>query len=681
MRQPTIWLQLLCYLCSGLLFVPTFAQKKGLDLSNFDKSVRPQDDFYMFVNGGWMKKTEIPASESRWGVFNEIEERNRKILLEILNDALKKAEKAPAGSPIQLVGDLYASAMDSLTIEQLGKKPIEPELARLDNLKSKDEIVMTWATHAKMGISTPLGLGISPDAKNSRKYAVYLGVSGIGLPNRSYYLEETPRFVKIREEYLQHIAKMLELIGINSESAKKNAERIYSIEKRLAEAARTPVENRNPQKRYNKKSIDDLKQMTFNINWDNFINALDFKELDSVIVAAPETVAMLDRALGDFSLQDWISYSKWKVVSSMAPYLSHAFVAENFRFNSGILAGIQVMQPRWRRMMRLVDNSLGDALGQMYVERAFKPEAKQRMAEMIENLKQAMADRIKSRPWMSEETKQKALAKLQAIVPKIGYPDKWKDYKVMGLEIKRNDFYGNLLRIREVSRKEMMDRWGKPVDRTLWGMTPPTVNAYYSPLNNEIVFPAGILQPPFFDPDLDDAINYGAIGAVIGHELSHGFDDQGSQYDAEGNLKNWWTKEDRTKFEALTGMLVEQFNNYTVLDTVKVNGKLTLGENIADLGGLAIAYAALEKAWAKKGKPKPIDGFTAEQRFFIGWATAWRTKARDEAILNLIKTDPHSPGYYRAIGPISNMEAFFKAFNVKEGDKMRRPKDKLIEIW
>ncbi len=499
------------------------------------------------------------------------------------------------------------------------------------------------------------------------------------MPNRSYYMEKTPRMQKIREEFMKHLTTMFVLAGESEGTAKQNADIIFALEKRMAEAQRTNVENRNPQKRYNKLTIADLKQMTFNINWDKYLGALNFEKVETVIVGQPEYVAMLDRMIGDFSMDEWKVFLRWKVLSSTAEYLSTPFVNEDFRFSRTVLNGVKEMQPRWRRILALVDRSVGDAMGQMFVARAFTPETKQRMSEMIENIREAFVERINTRTWMSAETKQQAIKKLNAIVYKIGYPDKWKDYK--GLEIKADDFVGNVLRSRQFARKEMMDQYGKPVDRTRWGMTPPTVNAYYSPQFNEIAFPAGILQPPFFDVKFDDAMNYGAIGGVIGHELSHGFDDSGSQFDADGNLKNWWTESDRKQFEKRADALVEQFNGFKVLDSIGVNGRLTLGENIGDLGGLTIAYAAIEKAWAKKGKPKNQDGFTPEQRFFIGWGIGWRAKYRDEALLNQIKTDPHSPPYFRVNGPLSNMPAFYKAFSVKQGDKMFRTDDNRVEIW
>ncbi len=669
----------------ALAFVGTFsssafAQQKGsFDMNNFDATVRPQDDFFMYANGGWMKKTKIPDNELRWGAFNEIGDRNRAILREIVESSAAKSAKAAKGSATQLIGDMFASGMDSARIEALGKKPLEPMFEALQGIKSKEDIVMMIAALQTKSVGTVLGVFVGPDAKNSTANTVQLGAGGLSLPSRSYYLETSPRITKIREEFLVHMEKMFQMIGEDSATSKRSAQAVMAIEKRFAEAQRTAVENRNPQKRYNKKSLADLRQMTFNINWEKYFETVGLKGIDTVLVGQPEFIATVDRAVGDFTTEEWKTYFKWHITSTFAPFLASNLEKEDFRFFSTILNGVKEQQPRWRRVLGTVDGGLSDALGELYVAKAFTPEAKKRMAEMIENIREAFAERIRTRAWMSEETKPQALRKLNAIMYKIGYPDKWRKYE--GVEIKADDFVGNFLRVRAFARKEMLDKYGKPVDKTEWGMTPPTVNAYYSPVKNEIVFPAGILQPPLFEITMDDAVNYGAIGGVIGHELSHGFDDQGSQFDAEGNLKNWWSADDKKKFGERTQVVVSQFSNFTVLDSVKVNGELTLGENIGDLGGLTIAYAALEKSWAKKGKPKNIDNFTPEQRFFLGWATGWRAKMRDEALLNQIKTDPHSPAYFRVNGPLMNMPSFINAFGIKQGDKMFIPVEKRAEIW
>lgn len=649
-----------------------FAQKVETD-----KSVKPQEDFYKFANGLWLKKTEIPASENRWGSFNELGDNNRKIVKEILEKSAANT-KASKGSLEQMIGDLFASGMDSVKRDQQGIQPIQNELDMINQIKNSDDVYKTIARHQVLGISTVFSFFVGADAKNSKMNIIQMGQGGTSLPDRSYYLENNERFEKYRKEYLSHISKMFELSGEKSENASRYAQIILKMETRMAESQRSRVDLRNPQKRYNKLSLEQLGQMTFNIDWKKYFESLNLpKAPETLIVGQPEYLAMADRMIKDIGVEEWKIYFKWKTLRSAAPILTNELEKENFRFNGTILSGTKEMQPRWRRISQVVDGSLGDALGQLYVQKAYPAKAKAKMAEMIENIREAFADRIKSLSWMGEETKQQALKKLNAIVYKIGHTEKWKDYA--GVEIKRDDFFGNLKRIREYDYKRILARIDQAVDKTEWGMTPPTVNAYYSPTNNEIVFPAGILQPPFFDFNADDALNYGGIGAVIGHEITHGFDDQGSQYDAEGNLKMWWTKEDRSKFEALANKLVEQYNSYTVLDTVHLNGRLTLGENIADLGGLTIAYDALQRSFKKNGRPKNIDGMTPEQRFFYSWARIWKQKARNETSLQLVKTDPHSPGEYRANGVVSNMPAFFEAFGIKEGDKMKNKE--VLSIW
>jgi putative endopeptidase len=654
------------------------ASAQGLYLQYFDKSVRPQDDFFQFVNGGWLQKAEIPASESAWGGFAELQENNQKILREILEEAIKKTGKTQ-GSNWQLVGDMYASGMDTNLIEKLGIEPLQAELNAINQIKNNDDLLKGMARLQRLSVPLVLGFGVRPDSKNSQMNAVYLSQGGTSLPDRSYYLENNERFEKIRQAYIAHIAKMFELSGETAENSKKIADKIFKIEYRFAEAQRARVDLRNPQKGYNKRSLEELNLMVFNLDWKKYFEYLGAPQITEVIVGQPEFVAMFDRMLKDVSIDDWKGFLKWKLMSSNAAFLSKNFEMENFKFFSMTLNGVKEMRPRWKRILQVVDGSLGQALGQLYVERAFPPQAKARMMEMIANIREALAARIQQYDWMSQETKNQAIIKLNAIVAKIGYPEKWRDFS--SVNIKANDYVGNLLRIREFNYLFNLAKIGQPVDKSDFGMSPPTVNAYYSPVQNEIAFPAGILQPPFFDFKADDAVNYGAIGMVIGHEITHGFDDQGSQYDAEGNLKMWWTKDDRSKFEGLANRVVEQYNNYTVLDSVRVNGRLTLGENIADIGGLTIAFEALKRQYEKKGRPKNKDGFTPEQRFFLGFAQIWRAKYRNEAMLQRIKTDTHSPGQYRVKGTLANNPEFQKAFGVKPGDKMYVAPEKMIIIW
>jgi putative endopeptidase len=658
----------------GLFLIP-FGVKAQLEMDNFDKSVKANDDFYHHVNGTWIKNTEIPATEGRWASFSEIMERNRTILKEICEK--EAAAQHKKGTEEQFVGDLYYSAMDSVTINKLGFDAIKEEYNKLDEIKTVEDITHTIAQYQKWGLSTPFYFFVNPDPKNSKIYAAQMWQGGTSLPSRSYYLDENPRFEKIREAFVEHITNMFKLAGLDEEKAKANANTVFEMEKRFASAQRTPVQNRNPEKNYNKMTLEDLSKMTFNIDWKDYLETRGATQAEYIIVNQPEFIAMFDRMLGDFSPEEWATWFKWKMISNTSDYMSEEFVNEDFNFFQKTLRGIEEINPRWKRMQRVVDGNLGEPLGKLFVAKTFPPEAKDRMVVMIENLRSAFRVRIKNLDWMSEETKQEALKKLDAINYKIGYPDEWKDYT--GLEISRDDLIGNLRSINAFDNDYQLNRIGKEVDPNEWGMSPPTVNAYYSPTRNEIVFPAGILQPPFFDFYADDALNYGAIGAVIGHEITHGFDDQGSQYDAEGNLKMWWSKEDREKFDALAQKVVEQYDSYTVLDSVHVNGQLTLGENIADLGGVAMAYDALQLHMKETGRPGNIDGFTPEQRFFMGFARIWRAKYRDEVLLERIKTDPHSPGIHRCNGTLSNTPAFHEAFKVKEGEEMK--KKEVVRIW
>jgi putative endopeptidase len=540
---------------------------------------------------------------------------------------------------------------------------------------------MTKLAHFhQMGIGGGFGFYITADEKNSKYNAAYISQGGLGLPERSYYLEKSERFEKIRTAYATHITNMLVLGGTDAKQAAKDAQNIITLETALATAARTPVENRDPQKTYNKKSTAELQILSPNINWKGYWATHGINnELKEIIVGQPEFFKALSNEIKNTNIKTWQAYLRWNLLRSTSAYLSTNFTNETFDFYSKTLRGTKVQRPRWKRIQDMTNAQVGEALGKLYVARSFTPEAKQRMELMIQDIRAAFAERIKNLDWMGAETKEKALIKLNAIIYKIGYPSKWRDYSK--LDIRPDDYIGNNLRTNVFDYQEMLSKLTKPVDKEEWGMTPPTVNAYYNPTINEIVFPAGILQPPFFDVNADDAVNYGGIGAVIAHELTHGFDDQGSQYDAEGNLKNWWTDEDLQRFKIKTDRIIAQFDEYTVLDTVHVNGALTVGENIADLGGVTIAYEALQRRWAKNGKPEATDGLTPEQRFCISFAQIWRGKYRDQALLERIKTDPHSPGEYRANGTLSNFPEFYKAFDVKPGDPMRLPEAKQTTIW
>jgi len=653
------------------------APKKFIDPANMDLSVKPGDDFYEYASGTWIKNNPVPAKETRWGSFNELRDFNIIAVKSIVEEA--SADKsAPAGSVKKRVGDFYAAAMDSLTIEKLGFTPIQADLKRVKAIKDLQDVLNEVVYMRTSGIGAPMfGFGVSQDKKNVTKYLPSLGQGGTTLPDRDYYLKDDSRTLKIREAYFSYMNRLFTLTGSSAEEAKQKANTVFTIEKAFAEAQLSRLEMRDPYKTYNKFTVAAFSATTPNLNWAAMLPKLMVKGQDTLLVATPKFFTSLNGMLKTVPVNDWKTYLEWNILKNSAANLSSPFVQANFAFTQA-QTGQKIQTPRWQRMSSLTDNAIGELLGQLYVAKYFKPEAKARMTELIKNLRIAFAIRIKDLEWMSDETKQKALAKLEAFVPKIGYPSKWKNYD--GLAIKRDTYFNNLRNAGAWGYKEMIDQLGKPVDRNRFGMTPPTVNAYYSPTMNEIVFPAGILQFPFFAPDADDAINYGGIGAVIGHEMSHGFDDSGSQYDKDGNLRNWWTAEDRTKFEAKTKALGEQYDGYTVLDTIHVNGKLTMGENIGDLGGLNAAYTAFKLTKQGQSNEK-IDGFTPDQRFFLSWAQVWRGNILPESAAQLIKTDPHSPGPFRTIGAPVNMDAWYKAFDVKPGDKLYKAPEDRIKLW
>ncbi|GGG14973.1 peptidase M13 [Pontibacter amylolyticus] len=652
-------------------------QDKFIDKSNMDTKVKPGDDFYTYANGVWLQKNPVPAKETRWGSFNQLRDFNIIAVRTILNDAAAKTS-APAGSVERRVGDFYAAAMDSAAIEKLGYTPIKADLERIKGIQDVNGVLHEVATLRSTGAAAPMfGFYVGQDRKNVEVMIPQLSQGGTTLPDRDYYLKNDARTTRIQDAYKTYITKLFTLTGVDQATAQKNAETIFNIEKQMAAAQMARVEMRDPHKTYNKFAVADFSKTTPNMDWKSLMAKMKVSGEDTVLVNNPKFFTELNGMLTATPVADWQTYLQWNVLKSAAPYLSSDFVDANFAFTQ-ILSGQKVQTPRWQRMSQLTDGTIGELLGQLYVQKHFKPEAKARMDEMIANLIKAYEIRIKGLDWMSAETKEKALAKLGTFRPKVGYPEKWKTYD--GLEVNRNTFFQNVRNAGQWGYNDMISQLGKPVDRTKWGMTPPTVNAYYSPVMNEIVFPAGILQFPFFDPNADDAVNYGGIGAVIGHEISHGFDDSGSQYDKDGNLRNWWTAEDRSRFQAKADQLVQQFNDYTVQDTIHVNGKLTLGENIGDLGGLSAAYEAFKMTKQGKSKKK-IDGFTPDQRFFLAWAQVWRTNILPETEAQLILTDTHSPGKYRTIGAPVNMDAWYKAFKVKPGDALYIAPEDRIRIW
>ena len=666
---------LLSFFLFNILAIQAQESMKYIDKSNMDISVSPGDNFYQYANGTWLKNNPVPNSKTRWGSFDLLREESSKRLQQLLEDAIKNRTKDRA---TQIIADFFTSGMDSMAIESRGYSPIKADLDRINNLQSIKDVLNEITTLRTMGMGSALfGSFVGPDRKNVSVYIPSISQGGTSLPDRDYYLKDDARSTKIREAYKTHLNKVFKLVGEDETTSKLSAASVLKIETALAKAQMSRVEMRDPYKTYNKFSIADLNKLTPNVNWNVVLDELKIKGADSIITNNPNFLKSADALLNELPINDWKSYLRWTVIRSASPYLSSAFVNADFELNK-VQTGQKEQTPRWQRMSSLIDRSLGDFIGQLYVEKYFKPEAKARMLELVNNLQSTFADRIQKLDWMTEETKTKALEKLNAFVKKIGYPDKWKTYD--GVTASKDDFIGNVRNVSVWQYNNMVNRMGKPVDRTEMNMTPPTINASYSPSNNDITFPAGILQFPFFDFGADDAVNYGGIGAVIGHEMTHGFDDQGRQYAADGNLKDWWTKEDATKFTAKAGEVVEQYNNFTVLDTIHVNGKLTLGENLADLGGLNIAYEAFTKTEQYK-KGKKIDGFNPTQRFFLSWAQVWRSNALPETQAQLIITDPHSPGMHRANGPIVNMDSWYKAFKVKKDNAMYKDEDKRTRIW
>jgi putative endopeptidase len=651
---------------------------KFIDPANMDLSVKPGDNFFEYANGGWMKTNAIPAKETRWGSFNILNDDNKKKLQGIVQEVSAKSATAPKGSIQQRVGDLYASAMDTMAIEKRGYEPIKADLQRIDAINSIDAVVNEITYERANALGSPLfSFGVRQDPKHVSKYVVGFGQGGTSLPDRDYYLKNDARTVRIQTAYKQYITDLFTLTGSTPEVAAKNAATIFAIETKLAEAQMTRVAMRDPNKTYNKFAVADLSKTTPHLNWAQILPKLKVAGQDTVLVSSPSFLTAADQLLAATPVEDWKTYLKWGILRGSAGSLSSPFVKSQFKFSS-VLSGQQVQAPRYERMTSLVDGSLGELLGQIYVEKYFSKEAKASMLALVNNLKVTLGDRIKRLDWMTSETKERALKKLNAFTVKIGFTDEWETYK--GLTIDRSDYFGNLRRVGTWGYNDMVGRLGKPVNKKEWGMTPPTVNAYYNPVSNEIVFPAGILQFPFYDFKADDAVNYGGIGAVIGHEMTHGFDDQGRQYDADGTLRDWWKKDDADKFKTRADMVVNQYSAFTAIDTMHVNGRLTLGENLADLGGVNIAYEAFKKTKQGQSNTK-IDGFTPDQRFFLSYAQVWRGLQRPEALALQVQTDPHSPGQFRTNAPITNVDAWYKAFNVQPGDKMYKKPEDRIKIW
>jgi len=652
-----------------------------IDPKNMDTSVKPGDDFFRYANGAWVKRTEIPPEYSRWGAFNELIEHNNDALHAIAEQASTTSVDPKLAPETQKVGDYYAGGMDEKTIEAQRTQPLEEEFKRIDGIKDRADLLAEIAHLHTIGIEAFFGFGAGQDSKDSSRDIAQAVQGGLGMPDRDYYTKQDADMKEKRQKYVAHVTKMLTLLGEPAEKAAEDAKKIMALETKLAEASRTRVQLRDPIKNYNKMGAQQLQDLTPDWNWSDYFKTIDLVAPGDINVRQPEFFKAANDLFKSTSMEDWKAYLRWHLIDATAPHLSKDFVDENFNFNERVLRGTEQIKPRWKRVIMSEDGDIGEALGKLYVAFYFPPEAKARALELVNNLKEALADRIKTLEWMDEPTKQEALKKLAAFTVKIGYPDKWLDYSL--LQIDRGPFVLNAMRAAQFEADRDIKKIGKPVDRTDWGMTPPTVNAYYNSNMNEIVFPAGILQPPFFYANADDAVNYGAIGAVIGHEMTHGFDDQGRQFDAKGNLRDWWTPKSAAEFKKRSGAIVQQYNEYQPLPGLHVNGELTQGENIADIGGVKLAYAALQKALDKhpEERNKKIDGFTPEQRFFLSFAAIWRQKVRDEDQKLRLTTDPHSPGQFRVNGPLSDLPEFQKAFNVPDGSPMVRAADKRVNIW
>lgn len=646
----------------------------GIEQSYISKTLNPADDFYEFVNEGWLKNTEIPPDRSNYGSFTKIDDAAKEAIREIIDQAA--ASDAAHGSEQQKIGDFYNSYMDLEARNKLGIKPIESMLEDVRSAASAEEMARIAGQLFRKGIGGPIAFFVMPDAKDSESYAPYVTQTGITLPDRDYYLEDEPRYKKALEDLSAYITDMMDAIDYyDPEGA---SERIIELETKMAELFWDRVKNRDPQLTYNKKTAEEFADMLSNLPLSYFLEEAGLDKQKSFIVRQPSYFSGLNDLIVSIEPETWQEYFLFKIIDGSATGLTEALEKRHFDFYSTALRGVEEQLPLWRRGVSATESVLGEALGKLYVERHFPPEAKRRMDQLVENLKKAYAKRIEGLDWMTPVTKKAALEKLSKFRTKIGYPDEWKSYSALVIE--PDDLVGNYLRAAEVEARRQLDKLGGPIDRNEWFMTPQTVNAYYNPTMNEIVFPAAILQPPFFNLEADDAVNYGGIGGVIGHEISHGFDDKGSQYDGDGNLRMWWSDEDRSEFETRANQLVEQYNQFEPFEGFSVNGEFTLGENIGDLGGMAVAYEAYQLSLNGEEAPV-IDGLTGDQRFFLGWGQIWRRLYREKELKQRLITDPHSPSRYRCNGILSNMDAFYEAFEVPEGSGMYIAPDKRVRIW
>lgn len=649
----------------------------AFDLANIDSTALPCEDFYQYAIGNWQKNNPVPATEGRWGSFNILNEANELKLKSIIEEA--SASKAEKNTPKQQVGDFYTAAFDSTNADKLGISPLKPLLEKINAVGDVQSLVETMAFLKVKGSGSLFSYYVYVDARNSNENIFYLGQGGYALPDRDYYFPTDDRGKNILAEYEKHIAALFKLAGETDEVANVNAKNTLAIETQLAKASLTKLEKRDPVATYNKMSVEEVQKLCTLFDWNKFLQAANVNGVKEMVVDQPKYFSTLNKTLKQYTIEQWKVYLKFQALNDFAPYLSSDFEQQHFAFYSTTLRGVKEMKPRWKRALENSNHFVGEQIGKLFVEKYFPEEQKKRVLGYIHNIGEVFKERVAKLDWMSDSTKTKALDKLSKFTYKIGYPDKWKNFS--SINIVKDNFVQNLMNARAFEYAEMMAKIGSPVDKTEWGMTPQTINAYYNPTMNEIVFPAAILQPPFFNPDADDAINYGGIGGVIGHEFSHGFDDQGSQFDGDGNLKNWWSNEDLANFKHLTGKLVDQFNGFHVVDKTYVNGELTLGENIADLAGITLSYYALLKSYEGKAEPKPIDGFTYKQRFFLGWAQVWASNVKDEEAVRLANVDPHSPTKYRVLGPLTNLVEFDEAFGCKPGTKMVAVDSLRVKIW
>lgn len=657
-------------------------QKEGVIISNMDLSVKPNEDFYKFVNGGWLKKTEIPADKTRWGTYDELRQKTDIDALNILKEATENP-KYQSNTDQGKAVNLYKSILDTISRNKKGLSPLKPYLAKINSIKNVKDLQALLIEMEPIGGIGFMGVGISSDAKNSNRNLIYVGPGSVGLPDRDYYISDDKDSKEKREKYVLHVARMLQFLGEKPKKSQSDADKILALETAMSQPRFDRVERRDRRKSYNPMTVSDLQKLTPSIDWNSYLTNIGLKNVDSLVVTQPKYMIALEAIFKENKVEDWKAYLRWSLLNSSSGKLSKTVEVANWEFYGKTLTGAMKQRPRDERALQVINGVVGEALGKLYVEKKFPPEAKVKAEKMIKNIFLAFENRINNLPWMTPATKISAVEKLHKIKAKIGYPDKWKDYSSLTLNSpdEGGTYFENMKNISRWSFQKDIDELYKPVDKTEWRTSPQIVNAFYNPSFNEITFPAGVLQSPFYNYQADDAVNYGSIGCTIGHEVSHAFDDSGSRYDAYGNLNNWWTAEDLKQFTVLTGALANQYSAIEPLPGIHIDGKFTLGENIGDLGGVNVSYDGLQLFLKENGRPELIDGYTPEQRFYISWTTKWRSQIRDEALKKQLKTDPHSPGMYRAYVPLQNVNAFYEAFNINAGDGMYIAPEKRVKIW